>query len=106
MSEAASSVMRPRAWLQGQSGSYEWQSLELTEDITRIGSNQQSEIYLPEANVAAQQAIVRYGRGLYYLQNKSDSASVLLNGEAVEASTLQDNDVITIGNTRLRFRQL
>jgi len=96
---------RPRAWLQGQAGGFAHQALELTQDATRVGRSAGCEICLREPNAAEEHAVVRYARGRYYLQDQGSPIGTLLNGRRVDASVLQDGDLITIGRTVLRFQQ-
>lgn len=97
---------RPRAWLQGQAGGFADKAVELTQDITRIGSGQGCEVRLRDPSVAAVHAVVCYARGRYYLQDQGTATGVLLNGEYLEASVLEDGDLIGVGRTLLRFREL
>jgi hypothetical protein len=96
---------RPRAWLQGEAGGFALQALELTQDVTRVGSGAGCEACLREPNAAEVHAVVRFARGQYYLQDQGNPIGTLLNGQRVSASVLKDGDVITIGRTVLRFRQ-
>jgi hypothetical protein len=96
---------RPRAWLQGETGGFALQALELTQDVTRVGSGAGCEACLREPNAAEVHAVVRFARGQYYLQDQGNPIGTLLNGQRVSASVLKDGDVITIGRTVLRFRQ-
>lgn len=97
---------RPRAWLQGQAGGFAHQAFELTWDVACIGSGAGCEICLREPNATKMHAVVRYARGRYYLQDQGSAAGTLLNGQRTSASVLHDGDLVTIGRTILRFRQL
>ncbi len=97
---------RPRAWLQGQSGSFAHQALELSQDMILIGNNIECQVCLRDPEAADIHAAVRYANRQFYLQDRNSSTGTSLNGQRVGASALQDGDVITIGETKLRFRQI
>ncbi len=97
---------RPKAWLQGQAGGFANRSLELIQDVTLIGNGAECQICLYEPDAAQVHAVVRYANGQYYLQDRNNPTDTLLNGQRVGASALHNGDVITIGGTKLRFRQL
>lgn len=61
-------------------------------------------ITLDDPGVADCRAVVRYGRGRYYLQDRSGGRT-LLNGKPVSAAPLVHGDRIMVGGVDFRFEQ-
>ncbi|MCZ7546408.1 MAG: FHA domain-containing protein [Anaerolineae bacterium] len=57
------------------------------------------------AEVAPQHALIRYGRGRYYLQNQAEAGRTLLNGSPVSATPLIHGDRISVGGVEFVFQQ-
>ena len=78
---------------------------EITHWETSIGKSRSNDIVLPFPAVARFHAVIAKKRRDWMITDTSERAgSVLVNGEAIEGSTVIENgDIITIGSIQLRF---
>ena len=75
------------------------------DESTHIGSASDCTIVLPAAGAAPYHAVIRYGRGRYYLQDQANGGGVMLNNSPISATPLINGDRITIGGATFQFRQ-
>ena len=80
------------------------QSYQLTKDKTELGRGQDNTYALPDETVSKRHIQVRHEGGQFILQDVGSTYGTLLNSIELEGrETLRDGDIITVGNTRLRF---
>ncbi len=73
--------------------------------VTSIGSAPGCAIVASGPNVAPRHAVIRYGRGRYFLQDQAGAGRTLLNGAPVDARPLVHGDRIKVGDVEFLFRQ-
>lgn len=77
---------------------------DLCQGSTRIGRDRQSDIVLTDPAVSRPHAQIREVHGHFSISDLGSSSGTLLNGKKLRHSQiLQNGDVITIGDTELKF---
>jgi uncharacterized OB-fold protein len=75
----------------------------------KIGRSDDMNFILPEETVSRYHATVWWEEGKFYLGDEDSTSGTLVNGQRVKKSaptTLNDNDTIQLGKTKLLFRLL
>ena len=81
-------------------------SVDLSSDVTTIGSVAGNTIVLADPAVSRKHAGIRRGQdGLYELADLGSTNGIYVNGHRVPKKTLQEGDVIRVGNSELIFRR-
>jgi Inner membrane component of T3SS, cytoplasmic domain len=70
---------------------------------TRLGRGAANDIVLHDETVSRLHALLRSSVDGYAIENISDVNGTIVNGESIEAAPLGNGDLITLGNTTLRF---
>lgn len=77
---------------------------DLCQDSTTIGRGQENDIMLADPSVSRQHARLRETNGHFTLYDLGSSSGTILNGKRLRApQVLQTGDVITMGDTNLKF---
>jgi hypothetical protein len=97
-------VGQNRARVHFRSGALAGQSVEVSGDGITIGRSAENHIRIPDTMVSRLHAVIRYAQGRYFLQDQQSTHGILLNGQPIQASVLNDGDVITIGDSEFEFR--
>ncbi len=92
------------AWLEGQSGEWAQQRLNIMADEFVIGRHHSSHLRLAEKAVSRRHAVIRSGHGRYFIQDQNSALGTYVNGQRMAACELKPGDVIRIGQTEFRFR--
>ena len=72
-----------------------------------LGTSPECSIILNDPGVSAKHASIRYGEDEDYVIRDLDSKNgTFVNGEEVVTGKLQENDVILIGDSKLKFKML
>jgi pSer/pThr/pTyr-binding forkhead associated (FHA) protein len=72
-----------------------------------LGTSLECSIILNDPGVSAKHASIRYGEDEEYVIRDLDSKNgTFVNGEEVITGKLQENDVILIGDSKLKFKML
>jgi len=72
-----------------------------------LGTSSECSIILNDPGVSAKHASIRYGEDEEYVIRDLDSKNgTFVNGEEVITGRLQENDVILIGDSKLKFKML
>ncbi len=102
LAEARARLPRPGRYLAWRKGDDETALFELEEGWTRIGRSANADVRLDDPSVSRRHALVvsQPEAELRVLDDRSLNG-VLLNGEAIEWSTLADGDELIIGRYRL-----
>src|SRR5438874_1626478 len=81
------------------------QTLQLTEEVTTIGSVAGNTVVLADPAVSRKHAGIRKVNGEYELADLGSTNGVYVNGHKVPKKTLQAGDVIRVGNTEAVFKR-
>jgi hypothetical protein len=81
------------------------QTLQLTEDVTTIGSVAGNTVVLADPAVSRKHAGIRKVDGAYELADLGSTNGVYVNGHKVPKKTLEPGDIIRVGNTEAVFKR-
>lgn len=101
---AAGGALQPKATLIVQNGPWRNRRLTVEGDNVLLGRGSQCQICFPDKFVSRRHARLRYAQGQWFIQDQGSSGGTFVNGARVNATRLNDGDVIRIGKTELRFR--
>lgn len=68
----------------------------------RVGRNPQSDIFLVDPSVSRNHALLDVHEGRLLVRDEGSSNGTFVNGERVQARTLQPGDVVAFGKTEMR----
>jgi hypothetical protein len=85
------------------SGPNTGQSVSLYDGLT-IGRSRTSGLFLADASVSRQHAILRFSQGNWFIQDQASKGGTYVNGLRLPAARLNAGDRITIGSTTIEFR--
>ena len=91
------------AWLEGLTSDFRGIRILIAPEGILLGRSQVCDVRISRENVSRQHAKIRFSQGKYYLQDQGSALGTLLNGRPVQASVLNDNDQISIGDAIFRF---
>lgn len=72
---------------------------------TTVGRSPRSTLPVDDETVSYYHAKLRLDHGRYVLHDLASTAGTYLNGRLVERQTLEDGDIIQLGQTQLKFKQ-
>lgn len=76
-------------------------------DAWVIGRGSNAQLRFSSPRVSRQHAVIRKGKGYYYVQDLGSTLGTLVNGRSVQqAQALRSGDVIRLGDVELEFREL
>jgi hypothetical protein len=81
------------------------QTLQLTDDVTTIGSVAGNTVVLADPAVSRKHAGIRKVDGNYELADFGSTNGVYVNGHKVPKKTLEPGDIIRVGNTEAVFKR-
>jgi FHA domain-containing protein len=81
------------------------QVLNLSEEVTTIGSVAGNTVVLADPAVSRKHAGIRKVNGSYELADLGSTNGVYVNGQKVPKKTLEAGDIIRVGNTEAVFRR-
>lgn len=81
------------------------QTLQLTDDVTTIGSVAGNTVVLADPAVSRKHAGIRKVDGNYELADLGSTNGVYVNGHKVPKKTLEPGDIIRVGNTEAVFKR-
>lgn len=81
------------------------QTLNLTEEVTTIGSVAGNTVVLADPAVSRKHAGIRKVDGAYELADLGSTNGVYVNGHKVPKKTLEVGDIIRVGNTEAIFKR-
>jgi len=79
------------------------QSHEVPEAGLTFGRDYSANIQILDTKVSSSHAMVLFEKGYWWVYDLQSSNGTLLNGEEAEAGTLEDGDVITVGDSNITF---
>jgi hypothetical protein len=98
---------QPMAWLAVRSGQRGGRQFGLTKGRHIIGRDgTDCDIVLDDRKVSARHASIRYENGVFVITDLDSRNNTFVNNRQVERQTLMDDDVITVGKTRLVFKEV
>jgi pSer/pThr/pTyr-binding forkhead associated (FHA) protein len=95
----------PVARLEFIMGPLQNQALQLTEEVTTIGSVAGNTVVLADPAVSRKHAGIRKVNGTYELADLGSTNGIYVNGYRVPKKTLEQGDIIRIGNTEAVFKR-
>jgi hypothetical protein len=81
------------------------QTLNLSEDVTTIGSVAGNTVVLADPAVSRKHAGIRKVDGSYELADLGSTNGIYVNGHKVPKKTLEPGDIIRVGNTEAVFKR-
>ena len=81
------------------------QVLQLSDDVTTIGSVAGNTVVLADPAVSRKHAGIRKVDGSYELADLGSTNGVYVNGHKVPKKTLEPGDIIRVGNTEAVFKR-
>jgi len=81
------------------------QVLQLTEEVTTLGSVAGNTVVLADPAVSRKHAGIRKVDGTYELADLGSTNGIYVNGRKVPKKTLEPGDIIRIGNTEAVFKR-
>lgn len=94
----------PRAWLEGIAGVAAGQHMALNQPEMVFGRSTQCDVQVYDPKVSRQHFSIRYGNGVFVLQDLDSSSGTHINGKAVWEQQLRNGDQIQIGDSAMIFR--
>jgi pSer/pThr/pTyr-binding forkhead associated (FHA) protein len=83
----------------------ESQTLQLTEEVTTLGSVAGNTVVLADPAVSRKHAGIRRVDGGYELADLGSTNGIYINGRKVPKKMLEEGDVIRVGNTEAVFKR-
>jgi pSer/pThr/pTyr-binding forkhead associated (FHA) protein len=81
------------------------QALQLTDEVTTLGSVAGNTVVLADPAVSRKHAGIRKVNGTYELADLGSTNGIYVNGYRVPKKTLEPGDIIRIGNTEAVFKR-
>lgn len=81
------------------------QTLQLSDEVTTIGSVAGNTVVLADPAVSRKHAGIRKVEGAYELADLGSTNGVYVNGHKVPKKTLEPGDIIRVGNTEAVFKR-
>lgn len=72
----------------------------------RLGRNPSHAVFINEASVSRDHAVITYADGAFSLTDLNSSNGTVVNGGKITAHVLADGDVVVLGRTKLRFTRV
>jgi hypothetical protein len=73
-------------------------------DKVVLGRGQDALFSIIDPKVSRTHALLRFAEGQWYIQDQGSPNGTFVNGELTIAKAIHDNDIITVGDTTMRFR--
>lgn len=96
--------MKLHGWLVVTEGQEPWKDYRITRNRMAIGRTPDCDIVIADALVSAKHASLRIQDNEVYLTDLDSSNGTFVNSQVITRSKLSNDDVITIGNTSLKFK--
>lgn len=99
-------------WLVALNGKHKGQDFRIREGKTSIGSSEDNDIQLTDEFVSAHHATIKFvqkdGERIFILTDMDSSNGTFLNDseEPIAREELVDNDTVTFGQTKMKFKCL
>ena len=99
-------------WLVALNGKFKGEDFKVREGKTSLGSDPSNDIVLTEEYISSRHATIKFvekdGERIFILTDLDSSNGTFLNDseEMIAREELVDNDTVTFGQTRMKFRCL
>lgn len=93
-------------WLVPLNGAHQYQSFRLEAGLTKLGTGPDSHIGLGDTYMSTEHCKIHCSPTGFILQDDSSTNGTFVNDQRVARHELVDNDVITVGRTRLKFKSI
>lgn len=95
-------------WLVALTGDQKGEDFRLREGQNLIGSDSTSDVVLGDSTISGKHASLRYKDGKFFLTDLDSTNGTFLNEQtdSVAREELKDNDVVRLGDVRLKFKCL
>ena len=95
-------------WFVALDGQHKGEDFRLREGQNTIGSESGCDVVLTDSTISGKHASLRYKEGKFILTDLDSSNGSYLNGgdESIAREELKDNDVVRLGDVRLKFKCL
>ena len=99
-------------WLVALTGKYKGEDFKIREGKTSIGSDPSNDVVLTEDYISTRHATIKFvekdGERIFILTDLDSSNGTFLNDseEPIAREELVDNDTVTFGQTRMKFKCL
>lgn len=80
--------------------------LRLFDGRNTLGTSPECQVVLQDLGVSAKHASLRFADDEYWLHDLDSENGTYVNGDEVVKHQLQENDVITVGDTQFKFKAL
>lgn len=80
--------------------------IKLASGRNTLGTSDECRIILQDPGVSAKHASLRFEDDHYWLHDLDSQSGTYVNGEEVVKHQLQENDVIVLGDTKMKFKAL
>jgi hypothetical protein len=77
---------------------------ELTTTRTVIGRGERADLRLPDSKLSRKHVSILYSGSEFRIRDEGSANGTLLNGSRVVEYGLRDGDILSLGDSRLRFR--
>jgi len=93
-------------WLVVTEGKRRWQDFRVTNQQLVIGRDKACDIVVDDEHASSRHASVRLKEGKLFITDLDSGNGTLVNDEEIARAELEDDAIIKIGDTKLRFRKL
>jgi hypothetical protein len=95
-------------WFVALDGQHKGEDFRLREGQNTVGSDLSCDILLTDSTISAKHASLRYKEGKFVLTDLDSSNGSFLNDntEPIAREELNDNDIVKLGDVRLKFKSL
>jgi hypothetical protein len=95
-------------WFVALDGQHKGEDFRLREGQNTIGSDSSCDILLTDSTISAKHASLRHKEGKFVITDLDSSNGSFLNDKAepIAREELNDNDIVKLGDVRLKFKSL
>lgn len=95
-------------WFVALDGQHKGEDFRLREGQNTVGSDASCDILLSDSTISAKHASLRYKEGKFVLTDLDSTNGSYLNDRAdpIAREELNDNDIVRLGDVRLKFKSL
>jgi hypothetical protein len=95
-------------WFVALNGQQKGEDFRLREGQNTVGSDSSCDIVITDSTISAKHASLRYKEGKFILTDLDSTNGSYLNGndDSIAREEIKDNDVVRLGDVRLKFKCL
>lgn len=93
-------------WLVPLNGVHQYQTFRLESGLTKLGTSSSNHIVLADSFLSTEHCKIHCSPGGFVLQDDGSTNGTYVNDQRVSRHELVDNDVITLGRTRVKFKSI